>query len=216
MFTSTDNLVDIYLQTGGVATDLAYLFRQYTELSRKYHNTQHLAHMIHVLMEYFEDSDITYSEWLKLLDVENVILAIYWHDIIHDINRTDNEEKSAELMRIHLDYLPIEKVDKISKYIMVTNGHDVTSITLDPPSKLMIYLDLAILASEPDAYDSYIYNLRLEYNISDLAWKHGRRKFLKSMLAREAIFPSGLYLPKRLETVARKNMSKELKDLGKF
>lgn len=58
---------------------------EYTTNGRFYHNLEHLDHLLS-LWETFHP---------ELEDPDTVQFSIFYHDIVYDVTRNDNEEKSA-------------------------------------------------------------------------------------------------------------------------
>jgi len=72
---------------------LKEVIEKYTEPHRSYHNLSHIYSLLMMAEEYYDF-------------IENPILfelSIWFHDLIYDPSRNDNEEKSAEraIERIH-------------------------------------------------------------------------------------------------------------------
>jgi len=76
--------------------------------------------------------------------------AIWWHDVVYDATRSDNEELSAQLAERHVrpDLRP-----EVARLIRLTKSHQV-----EPGDRLgaiLISIDLSILGAEPARYDAY-------------------------------------------------------------
>ena len=59
----------------------------YTQKKRYYHNLSHLDAIIGELKEYKN----------QILDWDTMLFSIFYHDIVYNVLRTDNEEKSAAI-----------------------------------------------------------------------------------------------------------------------
>lgn len=89
----------------------------YSEKHRAYHTIQHLYECL-VLLE-------SVRSYLK--DVNAVALALWFHDVVYDPQAKDNELKSAELFEQYLAQdLPIDIIQKIKRWIIATQKHEVT------------------------------------------------------------------------------------------
>jgi predicted metal-dependent HD superfamily phosphohydrolase len=65
----------------------------YTSPGRHYHNLTHIEDCLGALAR---------VENLSPLDREILSAAIWWHDVVYDATRADNEELSAQLAERHL------------------------------------------------------------------------------------------------------------------
>ena len=134
--------------------------------------------------------------------------AIFYHDIVYDVSRNDNEEKSALLCEKRLNYLGVSTKlkNQITQLIRETKTHKASSAT----NALFLDADLAILGSDWKRYKEYLQNVRKEYLIyNDDVYNLGRKKVLKQFLKQERIYISE-YFYERYEQQARKNIEQEL------
>lgn len=151
-----------------------------------------------------------YDEVVHLFDDPlAVALAIWFHDIEYDTKRSDNEERSAALL---LAVTPTLKLDpttaeKAAHMILHTKHHG--SEGLDNDTKLFLDIDLSILGSSPDEYDTYADDIRKEYAwVPDEMYRESRKAILESFLARGKIFQTEAF--GHLEAPARANIQREL------
>jgi predicted metal-dependent HD superfamily phosphohydrolase len=167
----------------------------YSEPHRHYHTLVHLEHCLREL-EVVEDR----SE--RLLELE---LAIFFHDLVYDPERTDNEEVSAQRARDLLleSAVSSEIVERVAELILSTKAH---SVALTGDAALLSDIDLAILGSQPERYREYEAEVRREYQFvpEELFWTH-RGRFARSFLDRKRIFHSP-ELFERYEEQARINL----------
>jgi predicted metal-dependent HD superfamily phosphohydrolase len=178
---------------------------RYSVKSRFYHDLHHIQGMCS-LLEY--NAEI-------ILDYSSVFLAIIYHDIIYNVKRNDNEEKSAEYFRkkiAPLLNLPKHKIEKVCLYIMATK-HNLTAENLkrvDCDVKLFLDFDLETLGyCNEENYKIYSDNIRKEYKIySNEQYCVGRKMFLKKFLAKKDIYLTKEF--KILEKNARKNLQNEI------
>ena len=134
--------------------------------------------------------------------------AIFYHDIVYDVSRNDNEEKSALRCEKRLNYLGVSTKlkNQITQLIRETKTHKASSAT----NALFLDADLAILGSDWKRYKEYLQNVRKEYLIyNDDVYNLGRKKVLKQFLKQERIYISE-YFYERYEQQARKNIEQEL------
>ncbi len=180
----------------------AQLVTAYSEAQRHYHNLDHLAHLLHVV-EPFKDS-LDSASWTEL------VLAVYYHDVVYDSRRSDNEERSAEFAREALTglSLPNGTHDAVSELILSTKDHRPRR-----PQRhhaLLLDADLAILGESPPRYAAYAEAIRREYAwVPEEAYREGRAKVLERFLQRERIYLTD-ELHARYEAAARGNLQGEL------
>ena len=167
----------------------------HSQSTRYYHNLKHLEH-IYKELEVFE---IT-----PLLE-----FAIFYHDIVYDAKRNDNEQQSALVARERLEQLTVPQKlnEQIFQLIVETKMHNASS----EENKLFLDADLSILGSQEKNYNKYIQNVRKEYAIyNDTTYFTGRKKVLEMFLEKERIYESEHFYD-LYENKARKNLEQELK-----
>jgi predicted metal-dependent HD superfamily phosphohydrolase len=134
--------------------------------------------------------------------------AIWWHDVVYDATRSDNEELSAQLAEQHLA-APIRQ--EVGRLIRLTRTHQV-----EPADKLgaiLISIGLSILAAEPSHYDAYAAAIRKEFaHVPDDAYRAGRSDVLRRFAARPVIFPDAAFAL-TCDEKARENLARELASL---
>ena len=166
--------------------------KAHTTPTRHYHTDKHLKQIYQALPTINKLSEF----------------AIFYHDIIYNVSRNDNEEQSALLCEKRLKYLGVstELRNQVTQLIRETKTHEASSIT----NALFLDADLAILGSTWDIYQIYLQNVRKEYEIyNDNVYNVGRKKVLKQFLGKERIYMSE-YFYERYEQQARKNIEQEL------
>ena len=180
------------------------LLNHYKHSSRYYHNEQHLQHM---LLQSKSNSVCIDDRWL--LDV-----TIFFHDVIYDVKKKDNELKSAIYASDFLSVLGIDSqyisevkclINSTSKHLVMCDNKEVNAWLLD--------IDLSILGSDWESYHQYMKDIRKEYAIYPMIlYKKGRKKVLKRFLERERIyFTDQFYVLSEIK--ARENLTRELKML---
>jgi len=175
---------------------LAELRAGYGHPARHYHNEKHIVAML------------IGATGLEFNDPDMARLAIFFHDVIYDPTRSDNEHRSADLVREKLaDLVASERLDQAADIITATNAHKATG---DHDTDLVLDLDMAILGQPWPVYLSYAQGVMAEYlpHIGDAAWRQGRISlFIDPTLAREDIFITEHFKP--LEIQARENLRHE-------
>ena len=181
--------------------------RKYTSSRRHYHNLHH----IQALLQFCE----TYAGQLQDRDV--VMFSIFYHDIIYNVLRKDNEPRSARLAvkRLLTLGVPAEKIEQVKIFIEATQTHTVSSdVTYTTDLKLFLDFDMSILGAGWDNYETYTRQVRREYRIyPDKLYYPGRRQFLQHCLQAAFIFQTPLFRD-LYEAKAKENMARELAETG--
>jgi predicted metal-dependent HD superfamily phosphohydrolase len=171
----------------------------YSAPDRHYHNLKHIEDCLAALEG---------VAGLSGRDREILGHAIWWHDVIYDATRSDNEELSAQ--QAEQNVAP-ELREEVGRLIRLTKSHRV-----EPGDRLgavMISIDLGILGAEPSVYDAYAAAIRKEYaHVAEEAYRKGRAAVLERFAARPVIYPDAGFAAK-LERAARANIERELKSL---
>ncbi len=181
----------------------AELVKRYGARGRHYHTLRHLAHMLAELAPY---QTAIGAEWPA------VVLAVFYHDIIYNPRRADNEEKSAALAAARLPTLGLspEAVQQCVGLILATRHLSHQALDPDWLTQLFLDTDLAILGAAPEVYATYTAHIRREYGwFPDLLYRPGRRKVLRHFLAQPHLFRTPDFAA-RYEAAARQNLANEL------
>jgi len=176
--------------------------KNYSDKKRFYHNFSHIENLLAQLGEFKE----MFSDW------ETVVLAVFYHDVIYNTRKNDNEEKSAMFAAKQLAKLnfPSARIAKCKRLILATKLHENVN---DNDINLFTDADLSILGSEWETYLAYAKNIRKEYNLyPDLVYNPGRKKALKHFLDMQRIFKTEEFF-ERHERLARKNLECEFRKL---
>jgi predicted metal-dependent HD superfamily phosphohydrolase len=165
----------------------AALEAAYATPPRAYHNARHVEEVL----RHF-DAAAQEAGWERPADVR---LAVLYHDAIYEPGRKDNEARSADLVREHLQRWPQPGVDaeRVAELILLTARHgQLDPGSLDRDAAQFLDCDMAILGSEPATFAAYDRAIAAEYRGQVPAWlyKLNRRRFLKGLLGRERIYLS--------------------------
>jgi predicted metal-dependent HD superfamily phosphohydrolase len=177
--------------------------KAYTHKKRFYHNLHHLEHLAREL----ENVKTSINQW------DTVMFALFYHDVVYNAMRSDNEEKSAELAASRLIDLNVAQndVSKCSSIIAATKKHAYHN---DSDINYFTDADLSILGSAEKDYGAYFSKIRKEYGwFPDLIYNPGRKKVLQYFLQSERIFKTEFFFQK-YESQARQNLAAELRFLG--
>jgi predicted metal-dependent HD superfamily phosphohydrolase len=176
------------------------LVNAYSKPDRHYHNLHHINHVLTTIDRFA----------LELEHPIAVKLAVWFHDFVYDSQASDNESKSAELARDLLTEINLspEIIDRTQQLILATKGHQIDPDDAD--RSIFLDADLAILGTVPAQYQNYARSIRQEYGwVSDVEYKTGRTKVLKSFLQRDRLYCTDLLFDE-LESIARFNMQQEI------
>lgn len=171
----------------------------YTHKNRHYHNLIHLEYMLQHI-DRLND---------KLVSCDRLQFSIFYHDIIYNVKRQDNELKSAEVAQDRLKKLglPDDIIRSIYQQILATKSHERQ---IDSDTNYLLDIDLGILGEPWESYLLYTQNIRKEYALyPNFLYKRGRKKVLKHFLAMESIFKTEEFLNTH-EKITRENLKKEL------
>jgi predicted metal-dependent HD superfamily phosphohydrolase len=175
---------------------------RHSEVHRHYHNLSHLNHLFQHI-----------NEVHSLLNNPQVaLLSIFFHDIIYNPTKSDNEEQSALIAEKRLISIsvPTQIIDQCTQMILATKSHKESLIS---DCNYFTDADLAILGSSQEYYSNYAKQIRQEYAMyDDKTYKAGRKKVLAHFLAMPRVFKTNWFYNK-LEVQSRQNMKKEWQTL---
>lgn len=175
--------------------------RRYGEAHRHYHGFAHLEDLLTLAAA---------REWEDPLRVQAVI---WWHDLIYDPWRRDNEARSAAQAGRDLRAwrLPSGTCDWVERVILATATHQPQTGHLDELA--FLDLDLAVLAWPAAAYDAYAQAIRREYrHVPGLLYRRGRRQVLAGFLDRPFLYHTEAGR-RDWEAAARANLQREISRL---
>jgi predicted metal-dependent HD superfamily phosphohydrolase len=175
----------------------------YSERHRHYHTLQHLR-------ECLENFDTVRTSAQHPAEIE---LGLWFHDIVYDPRRDDNELRSAEWARTALSEhgASAEIGERVYELIMATR-HDAPPQGAD--TALLVDVDLSILGAERARFDESNEQIRAEYaHVPEVDYRQGRRRILNSFLARPRLY-STEHFYRELEVRARENLARALARLA--
>ncbi|MEG0343331.1 MAG: metal-dependent hydrolase [Acinetobacter sp.] len=179
---------------------LILLLNAYSEPQRYYHTVQHIVEclaLFHQIKHQLEDP----------IAVE---LAIWFHDAIYDPQATDNEEKSAELMKQQCFQLfETAKIHKVYDWIIATKKHLPAT---DQDLNYLLDIDLAILGSSKQRFAEYEQQIQQEYAwVEPALYKLKRAEVLKYFLEMKPLYQTE-YFRNLLEDKAKLNLANSLEE----
>jgi predicted metal-dependent HD superfamily phosphohydrolase len=173
--------------------------KKYSNKKRHYHTLQHLDNLLLQLIEIKS----------KVHNWETILFSLYYHDIIYNILKSDNEQKSFEFAEKRMKQIsvPTETLDTCKEHILATKSH-LKSTNND--TNYFTDADLSVLGQNWETYSDYYQNVRKEYSIyPDFVYNPGRKKVLNYFLTMERIFKTD-YFCEKFENQAKQNLLKEI------
>lgn len=180
----------------------AEIEQKYSGKKRHYHT---LAHLENLFTQLFACKDVI-EDW------DIIIFSLCYHDIVYNVLKHDNEEKSAVFAEARLKSIgvPSSKIENCTAQIIATKTH---TISADPDTNLFTDADLSILGEPWTAYKTYCTQVRKEYVVyPDMLYKPGRKKVLQHFLQMERIYKTEYFFNK-FEREARENLLTEIEEL---
>jgi len=173
----------------------------WSEPHRRYHSLQHLSECLRWLDDPALDG--------ALARPLEVALALFFHDLVYDTARSDNEEASAEravALLTAVEGSDAAAIERVRAMILATKSH--TAATDD--ERVMLDVDLSILGADERRFAEYEQQIREEYHwVHGDAYRAGRRRVLEGFAQRARIFQSHTMF-ERLESRARANLARAL------
>lgn len=144
------------------------LLGHYQEPHRRFHTLEHVGGVLHHLQTTTAGLDDTCAAQL----------AAWYHDVVYDPARGDNEEVSALLATTRLAQAgaPAAVVEDVARLVRSTAGHQPEQLD----EAALCDADLAVLAGTPAAYERYRSGVRAEYaHVDEPTWRAGRARCSK-------------------------------------
>jgi len=179
------------------------LIQAYSSTGRFYHNLTHLNHCFSIFDQ---------TRFLAAYP-EEVELAIWFHDVVYDTRRDDNEQRSAKWAEkvISQSGLSSSVAERVSDLILATR-HRAEVWNTD--TQLVADVDLSILGADPELFWRYERNIRKEYAwIPENLFKLRRTEILYSFLSCQYIYHHKQYRG-MFEEKARFNLKQAVENLS--
>jgi predicted metal-dependent HD superfamily phosphohydrolase len=179
------------------------LLARYGEAHRKYHTLQHLG-------EVLAQFDAVQGLAIHPAEVE---VALWFHDAVYDLKRSDNEERSADWAQAAAleSGAAAEAGGRIHQLVMATR-HAQAPVGAD--AQLLVDIDLSILGAGRERFAEYELQIREEYgHVPRWLFKRKRSAVLRAFLARPRLF-STPHFHAALEAAARTNLQAALEGQG--
>lgn len=174
----------------------------YSDKKRLYHNLSHLQNLLLELLEVKH----------KIENQNTILFTLFYHDIIYNSLKSDNEEQSAELAekRMKRINVPATIIENCKSQILATKNHRNNS---DSDTNFFTDADLSILGKNETIYQTYSKNVRSEYLFYPTEiYNKGRIEVLEHLLNLNRIYKTE-YFYSKYEVRARLNISNEIKNL---
>lgn len=177
----------------------AEIEKNYSSQKRHYHTLHHLESLLAQLTDVSEEI----QNW------NTILFTLYYHDIVYNAQKTNNEEKSAELAEKRMKQISVssDTIELCKNQILATKSHIKST---DSDTNYFTDADLSILGQSRETYLQYCKNVRKEYSIyPDLVYNPGRKKVLNHFLTMDRIFKTDFFYTK-FETQAKLNLQNEI------
>ncbi|WP_340077026.1 hypothetical protein [Leptobacterium sp. I13] len=177
------------------------LERNYSSKKRHYHNLEHILEMLRLAAQ-FETA---------LVDYDVLCFAIWYHDLVYNILRNDNESRSAKRASGRLNNLQLatNRIENCAMLIRSTKNHEII-LKENQDNAFLLDFDLYRLGTDSETYQKHCANIRKEYmRYPDFIYFPKRKKILKQFLKRDFIYHTD-YFREHYEENARNNIKKEL------
>jgi predicted metal-dependent HD superfamily phosphohydrolase len=175
---------------------------KYSGKKRYYHTLEHLENLLKHLNAVKE----------QINDWNTILFTMYYHDIIYNPLKKNDEEKSAELAETRMRTIgaPQSMIEKCKNQILATKKHLVSP---ESDTNYFTDADLSILGRSWDIYKIYAQNVRKEYSVyPDFVYNPGRKKVLAHFLQMERIYKTDYFFEK-FEKQAKQNLQQESEGL---
>ncbi len=182
--------------TGDGGAVLAALLAAWREPPRRYHTLQHLGECIALF-------DRVGTLAIHPAEVE---VGLWFHDAVYDVQRSDNEARSADWLRAaaRTEGVAVDVIERICALIMATRH---AALPTGSDERLLVDIDLAILAADETRFAEYEHQIRAEYAfVPEATFRARRRDVLGGFLDRQRIY-STPRLHDELEPRARANLA---------
>lgn len=183
---------------------LVRLLARYAERHRAYHTREHLEEC--------------FSLWAGTLDLcehpYEVALALWFHDVVYEPRRSDNEVVSARWLADAARSVGVGEASIARMHALIlSTRHDAP--VLEGDASVLVDIDLAILGAPVARFERYEAQVRREYRwVPGPMYRASRARILRTFLERPAIYTTASFR-ERFEAAARVNIERSLATLGR-
>jgi predicted metal-dependent HD superfamily phosphohydrolase len=170
----------------------------YTAPNRFFHNLDHIAACLAELEDAMRNA-------VAIQDPEAVRFAIWFHDVVYDGTRPDNEELSAEAAYEAAGRLGrnVDFAAKVKRLVLVTK-HSSLYPPVEPDEELICDIDLSSLAADDFAGNTAL--IRREYaHVPDELFSSSRKRILAAFLEMPFVYRTAFFR-RKYEAKARENL----------
>jgi predicted metal-dependent HD superfamily phosphohydrolase len=203
-------LEQLFRETAGAyCANRATVDNEWTSIAKHYESARRFYHTF----EHLHDLSNKLNQIKGLIeDWDATVFALFYHDIIYNIVKKNNEQRSglAAVKALNNFGFPLSRTHRVQAHINATAKHE---LTMDQDTNFFTDADLAILGAAPKKYTQYRIHIRKEYWLyPDIVYNAGRRKVIEHFLTMKKIFKTDHF--QQLEEQARLNLQQELLVLG--
>ena len=176
---------------------------------RSYHTLAHIAWCLDLLREFFPE------EKKRPAWYDRVELALWFHDIVYDAHRKDNEDRSARILIGCGAMLGLDPTltDSAAFDVRATTHSWPIDHTWPIPTQWVLDLDLASLGFAPEVFDKNSDQIREEFSfVPDDKFYAGRKIALQGFYERPRIYLTNECFA-RFEAQARANLKRAIEAL---
>ena len=169
IFLKYRSLLEKYIKPEGIK----WIYFGWNTPNRKYHTVKHLEDVI----DFIEENKIKIS---SLVEYETLLLAAFFHDVIYDAKKNDNEDLSISFFEHYYNHEDKNVKRNVISLIETTKHR---KIPRNPLEKLFWQADNEILTRKFYALKEYEKKIRTEFLfVPKKIYKEKRIEFLKSNL----------------------------------
>lgn len=181
------------------------LVNAYREPQRRYHTLAHIEHCLGM-----------FDQCKSLARNPNALeIAVWFHDVIFEPGRRDNETLSAELYQDLSAGIHEPEMRQLVDRLIMATLHDGTSLD-DSDASYMVDIDLSGFGLSWDEFLLDSQHLREENShLSDAAYYRNQGDFQSGLLARPNFFYSNFFY-QRYEQQARANLARYFEQIRKL
>ncbi len=196
----------------GTESIAAELLDRWSEPHRHYHGLVHLAAVLREIGTLERAGELRLRAEPDRGATARVRLAAWFHDSVYRGAAGADEQDSAELASALLGpHLPAREVADVVRLVLLTTDHVVRAD--DAAGAVLSDADLAVLGSEPHAYERYAATVRQDFShVPETDFRLGRARVLDGLLERSPLYATET-ARQRWEAAARLNMRRELSAL---
>ncbi|MCO5614497.1 hypothetical protein L7F22_068780 [Adiantum nelumboides] len=191
----------------GASDVQALLVGLYSQPCRKYHNLHHIDDCLRELNEFKVRTSL-----LSDADLDEITIAIWFHDSIYDPKAHHNEEESACLFERLAEGMDPGARERIRSIILATKDHRSSCNSLQ--EHVLLDLDLTILGKPQKEFNEYDMAIRMEYEwVPESVFCDKRAAMLRLFLERDRIFKTD-YFHTKYDSSCRSNLERAIAGLG--